>query len=515
MIRSIPDTIRAARKVSAPLLAVATLDQFATITAIAKAMEELKNVPPIVQWDCARAFLKVNEPGERAIGAIMPKDQFPGVTPGLNLVEALTMAQALPPKSILVLLNGHRFLNEPGVLQAILNLREPFKKNQRTLVILGPIVRLPLELQQDVMTYDEPLPDEETLRGIVVEQVAQAKAAKEAVIEPDATTVQRAVEALAGLSFFSAEQGTALTLGSAEKLDLVQLWDRKRAFVQQTKGLKFDVDTLTFADLGGVDTIKTFADRVFSGKVPPRAIIRIDEIEKALAGATGPLGDSSGTSQDALGTILSSMEDNEWSGLIAVGPPGSGKSAFSKAIGNSHQIPTLSLDLGAAKGSLVGESEENIRTAMKVIKAIAGPDAYFVATCNKLEIIPPELRRRFVHGIWYFDLPTIDELRSIWTINLRKYGHSLDEEHIASCLALSTHWTGAEVRNVCRLAWASNMTIAEAATFIVPVATSDPDAIDKLRRAAAGKFLSASKPGPYTKPTEAAALASGNRFMES
>jgi len=510
----ITDLLKTARKVSTPLVAISTADQWATMATISKSYADATKIPPIVQWDCCRGFMPVNDQGQPAIQAIMPADSFPGQTPGLNLIEALTMATKLPQRTILFLLNAQRFFNEPAVLQGVMNLRELFKENQRTLVLLGPVMQLPIELQQDVMTFDEPLPGEDVIRAIVVEQIAFAREATKDMAQPDDETIRHAVEALSGLAVFPVEQSTAMSLAAADKrLDLDQLWSRKKAFVQQTRGLKFDNGRETFDDVGGLEAAKEHGRQMFEGSLPPRAIIRIDEIEKHMAGASGAIADSSGVSQDALGVILREMEDNEWRGLIAVGPPGSGKSIYSKTLGRSHQVPTLELDLGALKGSLVGQSEENIRVAMKVIKAIAGSGAYFVATCNKLDVLPPELRRRFVHGIWFFDVPTREELHPIWTINLLRYG--LQGENLDELLELSEGWTGAEVRNVCRLAFEMRKPIAEMARRIVPVSVSDPDSIERLRRAAAGKFLSASHVGPYTHPADGPTGTAKRRFMES
>lgn len=513
---TIPESLKTARKVSTPILAVSTADQWATMEAIKRSYADGPKVPPIVQWDCCRAFLPVNEQGQPAINAILPPDAFPGQTPGLNLIEALVMASKLPARSILFLLNAQRFFNEPAVIQGVLNLREVFKENQRTLVLLGPVMQLPIELQQDVMTFDEPLPSEAEIRRIIVEQVQFCGESSKTLTRPDEETLRHAIEALSGLAAFPCEQSTAMALAAANALDVEALWSRKKAFVAQTRGLRFDETRETFADLGGLDAAKQHGIEVFGGTLPPRAIIRIDEIEKHMAGASGALGDSSGVSQDALGVILREMEENEWRGLIAVGPPGSGKSIYSKTLGRTHNVPTLELDLGALKGSLVGQSEENIRTAMKVIRAIAGSGAYFVATCNKLDVLPPELRRRFVHGIWFFDLPTREELRPIWSINLQRFG--LDGADVEQLLEMSAGWTGAEVRNVCRLAYETRKPIASMAGRIVPVSKSDPDSVDRLRRAASGKFLSASAPGAYHHPADVAGApaASGKRaFMES
>lgn len=507
---STADLVRHARRVSTPIIAISTADQSATVQALA----EKFNTIPLIQWDCARAFAPANKAGKDAIREIMPADAFPGSTPGLNLAEALTMILKAPEKTIVFLLNAHLFWTEPGVIQGIANTRDEFKQDARTLIMLAPIVRLPIELQQDVMTIDEPLPNEDTIRTILIDAVKDARESSKAIPEPTAAELQHAVEAMSGLAAYPVEQAAAVTLATAGRLDVDNLWNRKRAFVEQTRGLKFDTSTGTLADLGGLAQVKLHADEIFHGAEPPRAILRIDEIEKALAGASGPIGDSSGTSQDALGVILREMEDNGWAGMIEVGPPGSGKSEFSKKMGRTFGVPSLELDLGAMKGSLVGQSEENIRTAMKVVKAIAGTACYLLGTCNRLEVLPPELRRRFTDGIWFFDLPTDEERAPIWSINLARFGLSGD---VPALVEMSRHWTGAEIRNVCRRAYRTRKPIEEAKRYIVPVSEADPDGIEKLRRMAAGKFLSTSLPGKYQHPNDASATseqATRRRFIE-
>jgi len=52
-------------------------------------------------------------------------------------------------------------------------------------------------------------------------------------------------------------------------------------------------------------------------------------------------------------------------------PPGCGKSQFCKALGNETGRPTLVLDVGSLLGSLVGQSEANIRQALRIIDAMA------------------------------------------------------------------------------------------------------------------------------------------------
>jgi SpoVK/Ycf46/Vps4 family AAA+-type ATPase len=186
------------------------------------------------------------------------------------------------------------------------------------------------------------------------------------------------------------------------------------------------------------------------------------------------------------------MQANKWPGMILPGPPGTAKSLFATALAAEHEVPCIALDLGAMKGSLVGQSEQQIRAALKVIRAVAGKGAYWVATCNRMESLPPELRRRFTDGIRFFDLPDEAERASIWTIMRKKFKiketDSQPDDH---------QWTGADIRNVCALAYRLKVSLKKAATYITPVAKSDPHSIERLRKLAHNSFLSASREGLY------------------
>src|SRR5206468_5989873 len=69
-------------------------------------------------------------------------------------------------------------------------------------------------------------------------------------------------------------------------------------------------------------------------------------------------------------------------GVLLLGVPGTGKSAFAKALGAETGRPTLLLDLGALMGSLVGATEQNIRQALKVADAMS-PAVLFVDELEK------------------------------------------------------------------------------------------------------------------------------------
>jgi SpoVK/Ycf46/Vps4 family AAA+-type ATPase len=124
--------------------------------------------------------------------------------------------------------------------------------------------------------------------------------------------------------------------------------------------------------------------------------------------------------------------------------------------------------------------------------------------------LPPELRRRFTLGTFFFDLPSPEERNAIWNIYVAKYG-------VSGELPDDDGWTGAEIKECCRKAYRLKLTLKESAEYLVPVSRSAADQIKALRQQASGKFISASYPGVYQFQESAPAPRAGRAFrgMES
>lgn len=484
------EQFKAARRVSTPLLAILTQDPAETIRAIAVQEKEMADAEPtepapLFAWEGVKGMSPINKTGVAAFSAMSPDG-----SPILNLVEA---CQAFGEKatmgSVLFIHQAHRQMEIKALPQALWNLRDLCKQDSRAVVLLAPSLSLPADLASDVVVLDEPLPSDDQLRAIVLEAFRSAGMEK-----PKDSIATQAVDSVRGLAAFPAEQIIAMSL-TEDGLDMEALWERKRKMIEQTPGLSVEREGVSFSKIGGLQNAKTFGERLFKSDRAPRLIVRLDELEKYMGGSTG--GDNTGAAQDQLGVILREMEDNDWAGLIAAGPAGSGKSLFSKALGNMGGVLTMNMDLGGMKAKHLGDSEARIRNAMKVVKSVAGRGgAFFVATCNRLSALPPELRRRFRFGIWYFDLPTKQEREVIWVISLEQFGLPTGPDK--SPRPDDTDWTGADIRNCCDLASRMGCSLKEAAEYIVPVAKSDPDSITQLRTMANGRFLSASQVGTYT-----------------
>ena len=487
------DKFKRARNAGTPIFAISCFDPAATMSNLQKkVVNGSSDQCPIIQWDIIDGWRHRNSAGQAAIEEAL---SLVGATRDetINPTESLKLALNLPKdkRAVLFMLNVHHYLDRDDFLQALWNVRDHFKSNQIALVLLGTEFTFPSQIQNDILLLDEPLPSDDELKGIIND-----------VIEGSGATVaeerkSNAITAIRGLSAFPAESSVAMNL-KKDDLDIDGLWDVKKHIISTTPGLRVYSGKELYSDIGGCEQIKRFMHGVITGKEAPNVIVFLDEGEKLFAGATGSVGDSSGVAQDQLASMLSYMEDNESDGAIFYGPPGAAKSAIAKATGNEAGVPTVLFDLGGMKGSLVGKSEAQMRNALKVITAVGGNKAFFIMTCNQIISLPPELRRRFTSGIFFFDLPTKDERETIWSIYLKKWSLSIDEIKDVD----DRGWTGAEIRNCCRMAYRQNISLAEAAKYIVPISKSSPAQIEQLRQQASGAYLSANADGIYRYETE-------------
>jgi hypothetical protein len=479
---------KAARRVSTPLVCVRTPDPTATMAMLSAAVAP---TAPRIVWDCVRGPQGLNQPNTDAPSSETQTALSKYLLKGKEArelappVACLLAAGSLPESTVLFCLNLHRHIENPLTIQAIWNLRDIFKANRRTLVILSPDIKLPPELSNDFAVLDEPLPTTDELSAIIT---AQCSAIQHT---PPQAMLIRAIDATLGLAAFSAEQVVAMSL-TDQGIDLDGLWERKRQNIEQAPGLSVWRGNESLGDVRGADNVIRFMTSLISGNDPARAIVFIDEIEKGTAGAEG---DSSGVSQDMHGTLLTYMQDHKSTGMLFLGPAGTGKSFAAKGAGNKAGIPTIKLDMGGMKASHVGESEARLRNALKVIEAVSQHNALFIATCNSIGSLSPELRRRFKFGTFFFDLPNKEERRQLWALYMQKYKRK-------GSLPDDTDWTGAEIENCCEISYKLNCSLVEAGSYIVPVAKSAADQIKALRTQASGCFISASKPGLYTYEPE-------------
>jgi hypothetical protein len=487
-------TVVRARKAGTPLLAISTANQMGAVSAICNATDG----SPKVLWDCIRGFVGINDAGTEVVAGF--GDPAEVAQSSANPQTALEMMARMPggndaDGTIVFMLNAHRFVDDAFVSTGLLTLRDIYKTDFRSAILLGPQVILPAECQQDVVVIDDPMPDGKKL-GEIITKVAERNGVS---CPPD--VLERAVDATIGLSGFGCETVTAMSLRKSG-VDIEALNERKRTQVNQTIGVTLLKGGPNFDDVQGYDQIKGFVTRLATttkDRWKFRCVIWIDELEKHFGGlgsAGGP-GDNTGITQKQLGDFLIWTERVGAMGMILVGFGGTGKSFLAQAVGPTFDRPTAMLSFSELTAGIAGQSETNTRNALKTLEAVADGRPLIIATCNKLDVLPPELRRRFTLGIWYFDPPTKEERKAIWTYQLAQHDLAYPESSYPD----DTNWTGAEIRNCCRIAAQLDVPLTEAAAYVVPLAKAEPKALENLRAMATGRFLSASSPGPY-KPKQ-------------
>ena len=173
-------------------------------------------------------------------------------------------------------------------------------------------------------------------------------------------------------------------------------------------------------------------------------------------------------------------------GVFIVGMPGCGKSLCAKATAALFNCPLLKLDMGSMMGKYVGESEANLRKAIKIAEAaapcivwideiekafsgIGGNNdimtrmfgyflswmqdkksaVYVIATANNAEKLPPELKRkgRF-DEIFCVNLPTAAEREAIFTVHLKKKDLPTQSAKALSADSLTRGFNGADIESV-------------------------------------------------------------------
>jgi hypothetical protein len=403
----------------------------------------------------------------------------------LRALPALAEAEGT---ALLLLHNFYRFLNSPEVVQTAFARLVAGKQQRTFLVVLSPVVQIPVELEKLFVVVEHALPDRAQL-----EQIARELTAGYPEDLPQGDGLQRLLDAAAGLTRYEAEGSFALSLARHGALRPEAVWELKAQALKKNNLLTLHRGGGRFDALGGLANLKDFCRRALR---PGRAV--------------------------------------KPRGVLLLGVPGVGKSAFCRALGNETGRPTLVLDVGALYGSLVGSTEANVRQALRVAdamapcvlfadeleKGLAGvggqgdsgvstrlfgalltwlsdheTDVFFVGTANDVSRLPPEFTRaERLDATFFLDLPTAQEKDAIWDMYRRHYG-------VADGLARpdDTSWTGAEVRSCCRLAALLDATLTQAAHHVVPVAVTAAEQVERLRGWASGRCLSASSPGVYRR----------------
>jgi hypothetical protein len=390
--------------------------------------------------------------------------------------------------SILVLENFHRFMKSVEIIQAMVSQIHAGKQNRSILIVLAPKVDLEPELEKQFVIVEHEMPGREQLQ-----EIAEGIGTGEGEL-PEGKQLVQVLDAASGLTRGEAESAYSLSLVRYGRIQPDAIWELKSQMLKKSGLLEMYRGDADFESLGGLSALKSFCKRALSrstAKVRPR-------------------------------------------GVMLLSPPGCGKSQFCKALGRETGRPVIILDVGSLMGSLVGQTEQRTRQALRIIdamqpaivmldeidKAFAGvsgsgqsdsgvsarmfgsfltwlndreSDTFVVCTANDVGKLPPEFARaeRF-DSVFFLDLPSRDEKDAIWSQYISTYELDVNQRRPSD-----DQWTGAEIKACCRLSALLDVPLSQASQNVVPVAVTAGESIERLRTWATGRCLDAQQGGIY------------------
>lgn len=219
------------------------------------------------------------------------------------------------------------------VRRALINEADQCRKHGSLIILLGPDDDLHPDLASTFSIVKHPLPEPSEHEKHFAELVRKAGLTVE---------MHGALRAVRGLTSTRQEDAFALGIVDAKKrklksIDLSVLRRYKESEIGDLGYLRVAEPTIGFDDIKGHDYLKEW--------LLTRALGFTERAREA--GLPHPRG------------------------LLAVGPPGTGKSRMAEATAFMWGCPYLTLDVGAAMGKYLGESEANINHALEVAERVS------------------------------------------------------------------------------------------------------------------------------------------------
>ena len=348
--------------------------------------------------------------------------------------------------AVFAILDAHRLLEDPLAVRRLRDWLPQANTRKQTLVLVGPVLDLPMELTRESARVELPLPNAGELSGLFHKLLDKANGGSS---EPE--LLADAVRGALGLTSGEAVRVFRRACRSANGLNeqaVAEIVRDKRRALRRTHALAFHESPDGLDDVGGLGELK--------GWLADRRRAFTDEARQF--GLPVPRG------------------------LLLLGVQGCGKSLSAKAVAQEWRFPLLRLDMAAAFASGEQSPELAMREATQVAESLApavlwideiekgfaasAADAsasrvfgsfltwmsekqspvFVVATANDVAQLPPELLRRGrFDELFFVDLPSTAERAEILAIHLRKRGRDPLHYRLDELAERAERLTGAEL----------------------------------------------------------------------
>lgn len=364
---------------------------------------------------------------------------------------ALRLIKADPQPNLYVMCDLHPFFDDnPKLVRLLKEVAMAEAIHKPTLVLVSHAMKLPAEVQRYSARFSLALPNEDELLAIVREEATRwSERNRGARVRTDNRTLQQVVKNLRGLSHGEARSLARNVIcddGAITQEDLPELNKTKFQLLDLEGVLSFEYDTARFADVGGLANLKRW------------------------------LGERQGAFMEAKPASMPK-------GMLLVGVQGGGKSLAAKAVAGLWGLPLLRLDFACLYNKFFGETERNLRDALKLAeqmapcvlwmdeleKGLASGDqdggvsqrvlgtlltwmserkapVFMVATANAIHRLPPELvRKGRFDELFFVDLPGSEVRAEIFRIHLSRRDIDPAQFDLPILAASSDGFSGAEI----------------------------------------------------------------------
>ena len=360
------------------------------------------------------------------------------------------------PNKIVILREIHDLIDDPKIktLLALFAQRKLYdRKFDSTIIIIDSVRKVPDEIAKYVQYLEIEYPNDDEIEQLIKEHVEV-----NGYSQFNDEDKKELMPSLKGLTAFDIDRMLDMAMSSNGTLsaeDRDMLLQQKKVMVKNSGVIELVDAEEKIENIGGMDALKSFLERKASiyGRLSAARSKKLD-IPK---------------------------------GVFIVGMPGCGKSLCAKATAALFNCPLLKLDMGSMMGKYLGESEANLRKAIKIAEAAApcivwideiekafsgvgGSNSetitrmfgyflswmqdkksavYVIATANNAEKLPPELKRkgRF-DEIFCVNLPTVAEREAIFKVHLMKKGLSTQAAKALSADSFTKGFNGADIESV-------------------------------------------------------------------
>jgi len=340
----------------------------------------------------------------------------------------------------------------PAVIRRLRDAIASFKGTQKTIILMSPVQKIPIELEKEVVVLDFALPDISELNQVLSQHLEQNRSKR---LTTEAR--EKLLKAALGLTRDEADKvyrKAQVTVGRLTENEVDIVLSEKKQLIRRNGILEYIEEDETIDAIGGLEELKKWLKQrseAFS--------------EKAREyGLPQP------------------------KGMLILGVPGCGKSLIAKTTSRLWGLPLLRLDIGRVyDGSMVGRSEANLRNALKtaesispailfideIDKAFAGgtgsadsdggtssrifgsfltwmqekvSPVFVMATANRVERLPGEfLRKGRFDEIFFVDLPNQEERQEIFRIHIEKRHRDINRFDLEQLAKICDGFSGAEI----------------------------------------------------------------------